>query len=99
MIFTYKEPPIIISIGGSLIVPNGGPDNQFLSKLNIFIRDQVKKGRRFFLVAGGGKLSRVYRDTGRAVIGNVTHEDLDWIAIHVTRLNAHLLKTGFEDIF
>lgn len=98
MIFTYKEPPIIISVGGSLIVPNGGPDNQFLSKLNIFIRDQVKKGRRFFLVAGGGRLSRVYRDTGRAVIGNVTDEDLDWIAIHVTRLNAHLLRTIFEDI-
>ncbi len=98
MIFNYKEPPIIISVGGSLIVPNGGPDNQFLSKFNIFIREQVKKGRRFFLVAGGGKLSRVYRDTGRAVIGNVTDEDLDWIAIHVTRLNAHLLRTIFEDI-
>jgi len=98
MIFTYKEPPIIISVGGSLIVPNGGPDNQFLSKLNIFIRDQVKKGRRFFLVVGGGKLSRIYRDTGKIVIGNVTDKDLDWIAIHATRLNAHLLRTIFEDI-
>lgn len=98
MFFSTKEPPIIVSVGGSLIVPNGGPDHKFLSKLNIFIRDQVKKGRRFFLVSGGGKLSRFYRDAGKAVIGNVTDEDLDWIAIHVTRLNAHLLRTIFEDI-
>jgi len=98
MIFFYKEPPIIISVGGSLIVPEGGIDKHFLSKLNIFIREQVKKGRRFFLVAGGGRIARHYRDAGKAVIGNVTDEDLDWIAIHVTRLNAQLLRTIFEDI-
>jgi len=98
MFFKDEEPPIIISVGGSLIVPNGGPDNNFLSQLNIFIRDQVKKGRRFFLVAGGGKVARSYRDSGKAVIGNVTDEDLDWLAIHCTRLNAHLLRTIFVDI-
>ncbi len=98
MIFSTKEPPIIISVGGSLIVPNGGPDHKFLSKLNIFIRDQVKKGRRFFLVSGGGKMARYFKDAGKKVIGNITDEDLDWIAIHATRLNAHLLRTIFEDI-
>jgi len=96
--FSIKEPPIIISVGGSLIVPDGGIDHHFLSKLNLFIRNQVKKGRRFFLVAGGGRIARHYRDAGKKVIGNIADEDLDWIAIHATRLNAHLLRTIFEDI-
>ncbi|PJC81583.1 UMP kinase [Candidatus Roizmanbacteria bacterium CG_4_8_14_3_um_filter_36_10] len=98
MFYPAKEAPIIISVGGSLIVPNGGIDNKFLSRLNFFIRGEVKRGRCFFLVTGGGRIARHYRDAGKAVIGNVTDEDLDWIAIHATRLNAHLLRTIFEDI-
>lgn len=92
------EPPIVISVGGSLIVPNGGIDTNFLIKLNHLIREEVAKGKRFLLVAGGGRIARHYRDAGRAVIGNVTDEDLDWLAIHTTRLNAHLLRTIFQDI-
>ncbi len=93
-----QEPPIVISVGGSLIVPNGGIDTNFLIKLNRLIREEVAKGKRFLLVAGGGKIARHYRDAGRAVIGNVTDEDLDWLSIHTTRLNAHLLRTIFQDI-
>ena len=96
--FRYKESPIVISVGGSLIVPNGGIDIDFVKKLNVFIREEVEKGKRFFLVAGGGKLARIYRDAGKTVIGTMTEEDLDWLGIHVTRLNAHLLRTVFQDI-
>lgn len=96
--FLHKEPPIIISIGGSLLVPNGEINIKFLSRLNKFIREQVAKGRRFFLVAGGGMIARRYRDAGKAVVGTMTDEDLDWLGIHSTRLNAHLLRTIFQDI-
>lgn len=95
----FKE-KIVISIGGSLIVPNS-IDVKFLSKLNSFIRGEVKlnKQRQFFLVAGGGKTARFYIDSGRNVIGHeLTAEDLDWLGIHSTRLNAHLLRTIFRDI-
>ncbi|GIW64250.1 MAG: hypothetical protein KatS3mg092_0183 [Patescibacteria group bacterium] len=98
MLFNRKEPPIIISVGGSLIVPNGGIDTKFLSQLNKFIRNQVAKGRRFMLIAGGGKIARHYQDAGRQVIGNINNEDLDWLGIHATRFNAHLLRTIFQDI-
>ncbi len=98
MNFDQKEPPIVLSIGGSLIVPKEGIDSQFLSKLNSFIRHYVKQGKRFFLVAGGGVLARKYRDTGKTVIGDMTEEDLDWLGIHATRLNGHLLRTIFQDI-
>ncbi|MFA9289044.1 MAG: UMP kinase [Weeksellaceae bacterium] len=98
MLFQYEEPPIVLSIGGSLIVPNGGIDDVFLSKLNTFIRGYIKKGKRFFVVAGGGRVARQYRDAGKSVIGTMTDQDLDWLGIHATRLNAHLLRTIFEDI-
>jgi len=93
-----KKPPIVISVGGSLIVPNGGIDTKFLSSFNRFIRKYVSQGNRFFLVAGGGKIARHYRDGAKAVVGNITDEDLDWLAIHTTRVNAHLLRTIFQDI-
>ena len=98
MPFTTQEPPIILSVGGSLIVPNGGIDSEFLSQLHSFVTGYVKKGKRFFLVAGGGRTARKYRDAGKEVVGTLTDEDLDWLGIHATRLNAHLLRTIFKDI-
>jgi len=91
---------IIISVGGSLIVPNGGINTDFLKKLNDFIREELAKDpkRQFFLVIGGGATARHYRDAGKAVIGRLTDEDLDWLGIHSTRLNAHLIRTIFHDI-
>lgn len=93
---------IIISVGGSMIVPNGeGLSEKFLIEINDFIRTQLAQNpkRQFFLVVGGGATARHYRDAGREVVGHeLTNEDLDWLGIHVTRLNAHLVRTIFQDI-
>lgn len=98
MILMSNEPPIVISVGGSLIAPTTTPDTQFLQELNTFIRYWVQKGKRFFLVAGGGKVARAYRDAGAGVIGDLSEDDLDWLGIHATHLNGHLLRTIFRDI-
>ncbi|MFA6522578.1 MAG: UMP kinase [Patescibacteria group bacterium] len=87
--------PIILSVGGSLIVPNGGPDARFLKKLHHLITLLLKKNRRFILVAGGGKTARHYIDAAKKISG-IDAEDLDWLGIHATRLNAHLLRTVFR---
>ncbi len=92
---------IIISVGGSLIVPNTGIDITFLNKLSEFIRTQLAShpNRQFFLVIGGGATARHYRDAGREVVHHeLTRDDLDWLGIHSTRLNAQLLRTIFRDI-
>lgn len=93
-----KQKIIIISVGGSLIIPKGGIDINFLRKLNVFIRTEVKNGKKFFLVAGGGGIMRHYRDAAKSVIKDISNEDLDWLAIHNTRVNAHLLRTIFHDL-
>lgn len=98
MLFKTKELPIIISVGGSLIAPDTGVDTEFLSQLNLLIRKKVAQGKRFMLIAGGGKICRHYQEAARNVIGNINDEDLDWLGIHATRFNAHLLRTIFQDI-
>jgi uridylate kinase len=90
-----------MSIGGSLIVPGEGIDTQFLINLNDFVRSELMKNnnRQFFLVAGGGQMARRYRDAGEAVLKHrLVVDDLDWLGIHATRLNAQLLRTIFRDI-
>lgn len=90
--------PVIISLGGSLVVPNGGLDSIFLSAFSEFIREKISKDWRFFIVVGGGATARMYIDGARSIVGSVTDWDLDWLGIHTTRLNAHLLRTIFQDI-
>lgn len=91
---------IVISLGGSLIVPNGGIDITFLKHFNDFVRNQLAHHKRqFFIVAGGGTTTRHYQDAAQNVTGyKLVPEDLDWLGIHATRLNAHLIRTIFRDI-
>jgi len=99
---TTKYPEkIVISVGGSLIVTEKGINTTFLTNLNSFIRGQIAKypQRQFFLVSGGGVIARHYRDAGREVVGHeLTRDDLDYLGIHATKLNAHLVRTIFRDI-
>ena len=88
--------PTIVSLGGSLIVPKeGGIDVAFLKKFKQFIVKRVARGERFVFICGGGSTARNYQKAARAV-GRLSREDVDWIGIHSTRLNAHLLRTIFQ---
>ncbi len=92
---------IVLSLGGSLIVPESGIDVSFLRQFNDFIRKQLAENpkRQFFIVAGGGYTARHYGRAAKDIIGHdVAPEDIDWIGVHATRLNAHLIRTIFRDI-
>ena len=84
----------VISVGGSLIVPDG-IDSNFLNVFKQFIIRRIEKGDRFILIAGGGKTARKYQESA-ALISGIDNEEKDWIGIHSTRLNAHLLRTIFK---
>ena len=87
---------IVMSVGGSLIVP-GQIDTTFLPNLKTFIDTQTTEyGRRFIIIAGGGRTARNYQEAA-ATVSDLAPDDLDWMGIHATRLNGHLLRTVFRD--
>ncbi len=92
-----KPSTIIMSVGGSLVVPNGGIDTDFLHALKVLILKYVRKGWRFVIVVGGGGTARQYQHAAH-VIGKLERDDIDWLGIHSTRLNGHLIRTILRDV-
>lgn len=86
---------IVLSLGGS-IVAQDEINVKFLKRFKSLIVKEIKKEKRFIIVIGGGKTARKYQ-TAATEASKITDEDLDWIGIHATRLNAHLLRTIFRD--
>ena len=87
---------VVVSVGGSLIVPDA-IDATFLKRFKRFVLLQIENGKRFVIITGGGKTARRYQDVARKV-SKLTADDLDWLGVHATRLNGHLLRTIFRDI-
>ena len=87
---------IIISLGGSLIAPKEGIDWKFLKKFRELIISQIGQGKRFAIITGGGNTCRRYQKAASKVT-KLTDDDKDWLGVHTTRLNAHLVKTIFRD--
>ena len=77
----------MISIGGSVLVP-GDPDPDYLAQLAKLLLG-LSLSRKLFAVTGGGKISRFYIQTGRAL--GARERRLDELGIEVTRMNARLL--------
>ena len=88
---------IVLSVGGSLIVPKQGIDTAFLAAFRTFVLRQAKRGRRFLIVTGGGRTAREYQQATDAVL-KLKDEDKDWLGIHATRLNGQLLRNIFRDV-
>lgn len=84
---------IVVSVGGSLIVPDG-IDTDFLARFKTLILEKIQKGFTFSIIAGGGSTARRYQDAAQTVTP-LSRQDLDWIGIHATRLNAQLLRNIF----
>lgn len=90
-----KEGYTILSVGGSIIIPPTGFDSTFLKKFRVTILKQVKKGKKFILVIGGGSTARQYQGGARSV-GITSQVDLDYIGIATTVLNANFVKHLFK---
>lgn len=70
-------------------------DTKFLSGFKKIIENAVGRGERFLLITGGGKTSRKYSEAAKK-LRCLNPTDLDWLGIHSTRLNGHLLRTVFR---
>lgn len=85
---------IVLSLGGSLIFPDG-LDRNFLTNFRKTISKYIKKNYKFVIICGGGRLARSMQESASKAkkLGN---EELDWIGIYATKINAHLLKSVFS---
>lgn len=82
---------VVISLGGSMVNPNGIPDAEFLKKMKSLLKGKEKIG----IVVGGGKIAREYVKAA----SNFSEAQfwLDTLAIKATRLNAALVAQAFGD--
>lgn len=90
-----KKERILISLGGSLIAPNG-VDVSFLKKFRKCILECVQKGVHFVIVCGGGKICRDYQSAAQRVL-EISPTQRDWIGIFATRLNGRLVQAIFSE--
>jgi uridylate kinase len=82
----------VLSLGGSLVCPNE-IDVLFLKKFRNFILKWIKKGKKFVIFVGGGKIARKYQNAAKEF--KVENKELDWVGISATLLNAQLVKSIF----
>ncbi len=92
-----KQELRVISLGGSLVAPEG-VDVEFLSGFRRILMNwlDAQPARKAVLVVGGGAPARIYQQAARALSGNISNEDLDWIGIAATRINARLVRSAFS---
>ena len=77
-----------------MIVPDE-IDWKFLHDFRKLIVKQISKGYRFIMITGGGRTCRKYQEAANKVV-KLSKDDRDWLGVHTTRLNAHLIKTVFR---
>ena len=66
----------------------------YLKKFRSMILALTKRGYRFVIVTGGGGNCRQYQQAAKQ-IGPISHQDLDWVGIASTKLNAELVRSIF----
>jgi uridylate kinase len=77
---------VVLSIGGSSIIPDGKPDIPYLNALAKLLK---KSKNSFGILCGGGTIARLYANAARELGAN--EYEADSIAIRSTKQNAHLL--------
>ncbi|MFW6013804.1 MAG: UMP kinase [Nanoarchaeota archaeon] len=85
----------VYSLGGSLIVPDN-INADFLKSFKNFILSRLEKGEKAIVVCGGGKICRYYNKAAKEV-ATPTDEELDWLGIALTKVNAELVRVMFSD--
>ena len=88
---------IVISLGGSLVVPDS-VNADFLKLFKSLVEKKIGEGYRFLVIVGGGKIARRYQEALAIVRNDVGQNDLDWMGIYTTQFNAQLVRLMFKDL-
>jgi len=83
---------VVLSIGGSVLVPDE-KDDAYISGLAKMLKN-LSADCKLLVVTGGGRISRYYIRTGREL--GMAETELDELGIMATRMNARLLSGALE---
>lgn len=86
----------VISLGGSLVVPDG-VDTAFLRAFKEIIEARIAAGEKFVIIVGGGKTARTYITAGQQ-LADFSSKAQDWLGIYATRFNAEFVRLVFGDL-
>jgi len=86
----------VMSLGGSLIAPDA-VDTGFLASFHRLAVAHLEAAprRKLIVICGGGGLARRYQAACRELAPAASSDDLDWIGIAATRVNAELVRRMF----
>jgi len=85
---------VVISLGGSLINP-GPIDIDYLKRFSEIMR---KYTGRAIVICGGGSVCREYNRAAESILEKrPTSDDLDWMGIRTTHVNAELVRIILGD--
>lgn len=84
---------IVIALGGSVVHPDD-IDTAFLKRFKNFLIPFTRRGVRFVIVVGGGRLARRFQEATHE-ISQTSRADKDLLGIHATWMNAHLVRIAF----
>lgn len=73
-----------------MIIP-GDINTEFLNEFKSLVVGFIGEGIHFYIITGGGKISRTYVEAAK-IIGMPASNDLDWLGIQATRINAELVR-------
>jgi len=85
-----KSDIIVLSVGGSIVAPDT-IDIEFIKEFKKLL---INRAERFILVVGGGGAARKYQKALKE-LGVESQEEMDWLGIAATKLNAQLIKSAF----
>lgn len=86
---------LVLSLGGSLIIPDCVSEG-FLLEFQQVIHRFIARGHRCVIICGGGHITREYQHAALTLNTKVEDTALDWLGIHLTRVNAELVRLIFH---
>ena len=86
---------IVLSLGGSLILPKDGIALNYLRLFRDFILKLTADGVHICIVVGGGEITRSYQNAARELTPDIDPIVLDYLGIDQIAVNARLVHSLF----
>ena len=97
MKYIFKQKTIVVDLGGSIVHPQE-IDVEYIRSFAAFIRAEIKNGRRFLIVIGGGKLARIFIGAAEQIAPITDEENNQNIELEPEVLGVKIDSSSIEQL-